>query len=331
MNYRQVGRTGMKVSEIGFGCGNVGGLMIRGDHGDQVKAVARAMELGINYFDTASSYGDGQSETNLGRVLNELGAQVYVGTKYRLVPGDASDIKQGVVRSVEASLKRMGREQVDLIQLHNRVSLLSDLGKDMLGVSDVLGEVVEATQLLESQGKVRFWGMTGVGDTEALHRVIDSGALYTVQTVYNLLNASAAAEVAPQFDMPNYDRLIDRAAAADMGVLVIRVLAGGALTGSAERHPTAAPSVGPIGSGRDYAQDLARSGDFRYLVREGYVDDLVEASLRFALSNESVSTALVGYSNLDHLEKSVEYAAKGPLPTEALARLPEVWSRFVTI
>ena len=329
MNYRQMGRTGMNVSEVGFGCGNVGGLMIRGDHGEQVKAVVRAMELGINYFDTASQYGDGQSETNLGRVLKELKADVYVGTKYRLVPEDASDIKAGVVRSVEASLARMGREQVDLIQLHNRVSPVADLAKDLLGVSDVLGEVVEATQLLASQGKVRFWGMTGIGDAESLHRVVDSGALYTVQTVYNLLNASAAAKVTPQFDMADYDMLIDRAAAANMGVIVIRVLAGGALTGSAERHPTAAPSVGPIGSGRDYAQDLGRSGDFRFLVQEGYVDDLVEASLRFALSNQSVSTTLVGYSNLDHLEKSVEYAAKGPLPAEALARLPQVWSQFV--
>ena len=293
MNYRQLGRTGMNVSEVGFGCGNVGGLMIRGDHGDQVKAVARAMELGINYFDTASQYGDGQSETNLGRVLKELTADVYVGTKYRLVPGDASDIKGGVVRSVEASLKRLGREQVDLIQLHNRVSPVADLGKDLLGVSDVLGQVVEATQLLESQGKVRFWGMTGIGDAESLHRVVDSGTLYTLQTVYNLLNASAATTMTPKFDMDNYDRLIERAAAVNMGVIVIRVLAGGALTGSAERHPTASPSVGPIGSGRDYAQDLDRSGDFRFLVQEGYVDNLVEASLRFALSNQSVSTAQV--------------------------------------
>ena len=79
MNYRTLGRTGLRVSEIGFGCGNVGGLMIRGEHPDQVKAVARAMELGINYFDTASQYGAGQSESNLGRVLNELNAQVYVG------------------------------------------------------------------------------------------------------------------------------------------------------------------------------------------------------------------------------------------------------------
>ena len=127
MNYRTLGRTGLEVSEVGFGCGNVGGLMVRGEHGDQVKAVARAMELGINYFDTASQYGDGQSETNLGRVLNELNAQVYVGTKYRLTANDDADIKGGVIASVDASLARMGREQVDLIQLHNRIAPQRDL------------------------------------------------------------------------------------------------------------------------------------------------------------------------------------------------------------
>ena len=329
MNYRTLGRTGLSVSEIGFGCGNVGGLMIRGEHADQVKAVARAMELGINYFDTASQYGAGQSETNLGRVLNELDAQVYVGTKYRLETEDAADIKGGVIRSVDASLARMAREQVDLIQLHNRLSPQRDLAGGTLSVEDVLGEVVEATEMLRAQGKVRFWGLTGVGVTESLHRVVDSGALYSVQTVYNLLNASAGADVAPGFDMPDYKRLIDRANAAEMGVIVIRVLAAGALSGVAERDPVAVSSVAPIGSGRDYQQDFDRSAGFRFMVSDGYTDDLVEASVRFALSNPGVSTVLVGYSNMDHLEQSVRFADKGPLPSEALDRLPQVWSQFV--
>ena len=93
MDYRKFGNTGIDVSEIGFGCGDVGGLMVRGDQADQVRAVARAMELGINYFDTASRYGGGQSETNLGRVLKELSAEVYVGTKYSLGEADPNDLK----------------------------------------------------------------------------------------------------------------------------------------------------------------------------------------------------------------------------------------------
>ena len=318
----------MNVSEIGFGCGNVGGLLIRGAHEEQVRAVARAMELGINYFDTAMSYGNGQSETNLGRVLRELNAPVYVGTKYRLFADDGADIKGGVIRAVEASLGRMGRENVDLIQLHNRVGHERDLSRDFLSVEDILGEVNEAVESLRSQGKITHWGLTGVGETPALHRIADSGSMQTVQTVYSLLNPSAAVEVGPDFDMPNYDKLMDRASSSQMGVIGIRVLAAGALAGFDQRHPMAAPSVGPIGSGRDYAQDLGRSADFRFLVDEGYADDLVEASLRFVLGNPSVSTALIGYSSLDHLEQAVACAAKGPLPDEALAKLPAIWGRY---
>ena len=218
---------------------------------------------------------------------------------------------------------------MNLIQLHNRLAPQRDLAGGTLSVEDVLGEVVEATEALKSQGKIDFWGLTGVGVPESLNRVVDSGTLYSIQTVYNLINASAGADVVPGFDMPDYKRMIDKSKAAGMGVIVIRVLAAGALSGVAERDPVAVPTVAPIGSGRDYQQDFDRSEGFRFLVDEGFADDLVEASVRFALSNTGVSTVLVGYSNLDHLEQSVRFSDKGPLPSEALDRLPQVWSQFV--
>ena len=326
MDYRPLGSTGIRVSEIGFGCGNVGGLMIRGEHGDQVKAAARAIELGINYFDTAPSYGDGQSEINLGQVLKELSADVYVGTKFRVTTHEPGRIRGNVIASVEESLTRLQREQVDLIQMHNHVASMAEDGS--VTPEEALGEAVDALRELREQGKVRFWGMTAVGETAALHRVIDSATLHTVQSVYNLVNPSAGSAVPPGFDMPDHRNLIERASANGMGVLVIRVLAAGALTGEATRHPVAVPSVAPIGSGQDYGHDLARSDDFRFLQREGYVDNLVEASLRFALGNAGVSSVLVGFSSLEHLEQAVEFAARGPLPPEALGRLPQVWAGF---
>ena len=146
--------------------------------------------------------------------------------------------------------------------------------------------------------------------------------------MYNLVNPSAGMAVPHDFDMPDYGDLIGRASASGMGVLVIRALAAGALTGEATRHPVAVPSVAPIGSGQDYAQDMARADRFRFLQEEGYVGSLVEASLRFILSNAGVSSVLVGYSSLEHLEHSVESAARGPLPVEALERLPQVWAGF---
>ena len=326
MDYRPLGSTGLNVSEIGFGCGNVGGLMIRGEHSDQVKAVARAMELGINYFDTASSYGDGQSETNLGRVLRELSADVYVGTKFRVTTHEPGRIKGNIITSVEESLTRLQREQVDLIQMHNHVESIA--GGSSVAPEEALGEVLDALRELRAQGKVRFWGMTAVGETEALHRVIDSGTLNTVQSVYNLVNPSAGVAVPSGFDMSDYGNLIERASVNGMGVLVIRVLAAGALTGEATRHPVAVPAVAPIGSGRDYGQDQARADGFRFLQQEGYAGNLVEASLRFALGNAGVSSVLVGYSSLEHLEQAVAFAERGPLPPEAMARLPEVWAGF---
>ena len=326
MQYRPLGSTGISVSEIGFGCGNVGGLMIRGGHGDQVRAVARAMELGINYFDTAPSYGDGQSEINLGQVLKELSADVYVGTKFRVTTHEPGRIKGNVISSVEESLARLQRDQVDLIQMHNHVA--SSAQGTAVTPDETLGEVADALLDLQQQGKVRFWGMTAVGESPALHRIIDSGTLHTVQSVYNLVNPSAGADVPSGFDMPDYGNLIGRASAAGMGVLVIRVLAAGALTGVGTRHPVAVPTVAPIGSGRDYDQDTSRANGFRFLEQEGYVDNLVEASLRFALGNAGVSSVLVGYSSLEHLEHAIDAADKGPLPQEVLPRLSEVWAGF---
>src|ERR1700742_4199876 len=122
MEQRVLGRTGAKLSVLGFGCGAVGGLMVRGSAADQVRAVARALELGINFLDTAAAYGNGESEKNLGRVLKTLRPEIFLSTKYTILPEDHADIGAAVARSLEASLKRLGRESVDLLQLHNRIA-----------------------------------------------------------------------------------------------------------------------------------------------------------------------------------------------------------------
>src|SRR5437667_12852911 len=93
MDYRTLGRTGLKVSALGYGCGDVGGLIVRGAPAERTRAVARAVELGVNYFDTATSYGNGVSEQHLGEVLRELRPNVYVGTKVRLRPEDLGDLR----------------------------------------------------------------------------------------------------------------------------------------------------------------------------------------------------------------------------------------------
>src|SRR5690348_11056756 len=114
MDTRTLGRTGLEVSVLGFGCGAVGGLMVRGSPGDQERAVARAIELGINYFDTAAMYGNGESERNLGRVMKSLRPDIRVGTKVRIPAGERRHIAAAVTASLEASLQRLQLEQVEI-------------------------------------------------------------------------------------------------------------------------------------------------------------------------------------------------------------------------
>src|SRR5256885_1492933 len=237
MESRSLGKTGLTVSTLGFGCGNVGGLIIRGTPAERERGVARAMELGVNYFDTAPSYGDGESGRNLGRVLKALGARVHVGTKFRLDPRDLEDIPGAIARSLDASLRRLGLDRVDLLQLHNRIEPARAAGALSLG--DVLSEVVPAVQKLRQQGKVGFCGITALGETAALHRAIDAGAVDTAQVCYNLLNPSAGVAVPSGFPAQDFAGLLGRARERRVGVIVIRALAAGALSGIETRHPVA--------------------------------------------------------------------------------------------
>ncbi|MBI2205294.1 MAG: aldo/keto reductase [Candidatus Rokubacteria bacterium] len=325
MDLRPLGRTGLSVSALGFGCGNVGGLMIRGAAAERERAITRAMELGVNYFDTAALYGDGQSETNLGLALKNLGVRgrVYVGTKFRLAPEDLTSVPAAIDRALDGSLRRLGMDSVDLFQFHNPLGPARDGSK--ASVRDVLDAIVPALQRLQQAGKIRFYGITALGDTDALHQVIGSGAVHTMQTVLNLLNPSGAHAVPAGFPAQDFRGLLRTARTHGTGAIVIRVAAAGALSGTMERHPVAVPTVDPIASGADYATDVKRSAAFAALVKDGYAGSLVEASMRFAIGAEGVSTVLLGYSSLEHLEAAAAAADRGPLPHAALDRLDAIW------
>src|SRR6201981_2242761 len=245
MDMRVYGRTGMQLSVLGFGCGAVGGLMVRGDPLDQERSVARAIDASVNYFDTAVQYGNGESEKNLGRVLQSLKpANVTVGTKVRVPSSDFGDIADAVAKSLEGSLARLRLDRVDIFHLHNAITETG--GGEALSVRQVLGEVVPAFERLRQQGKIRFLGMTAVGATAALHQVIDARAFDSAQVVYNMLNPSAAEELPVNYPAQDYGRLFDHTKAAGVGVVGIRVLAGGALSGLPERHPIASAPPDPV-------------------------------------------------------------------------------------
>src|SRR5262249_18834964 len=159
--------------------------------------------------------------------------------------------------------------------------------------------------------------------TPALHRVVDARAFDTAQVSYNMLNPSAGTAVPPRYPAHDYGNLFAHTKAAKMGVINIRGLPAGALSGTEDRHPRGSPSVEPIRSGGSYRTDVERARRLEPLIREGHAESLVDAALRFAIASDAVSTVLVGYSTLDQLEYAARSINKGPLSHAAVDRLAE--------
>ena len=147
------------------------------------------------------------------------------------------------------------------------------------------------------------------GEDGVIASVFDSA-----QVVYNMLNPSAATALPADYPAQDYGWLFDRTKAAGVGVVAIRVLAGGALSGSAERHPIASPPPEPIGSSMNYAADLARASRLMPLVQEGFAASLIEAATRFTISHPAVATILVGLATPQQFQEALAAVLKGPLP-----------------
>jgi aryl-alcohol dehydrogenase-like predicted oxidoreductase len=192
----------------------------------------------------------------------------------------------------------------------------------------VLDEVVPAFERLRRQGKTRFLGITGVGETASLHEVIDARVFDSAQVSYNMLNPSAAAALPPDYPAQDYARLFERTQEAGVGVVGIRVLAGGALSGSPERHPIASPAPAPIGSAMSYEADLARARRLMPLVEEGFAQSLPEAAIRFAISHSAMGTILVGMASPQQFDDALAAVKQGPLPQAALTRLATLQREF---
>ncbi len=250
MNFRELGNTGVLVSEIGFGCGGNAGLMVRGSPQQQREVIQRALELGINYFDQAPDYGDGVSETNLGRALKDLGAHPYITTKVEVRAENLGDIAGHIVHSMDQSLKRLGMDYVDFLQVHNgpviRRPELSGRTYTHLSVEDYLrpGGALEGLQRVQRGGKARFIGfITRGNDYPAVQQLIDTGAFNLINVSVNLLNPSAAMKPAGMHIDHDYGGILGYAAARGVGAAVYSPLAGGFLNDNAvaggPQHPMA--------------------------------------------------------------------------------------------
>ncbi len=329
MEYRRFGRTDINVSVLGFGCGAVGGLMVRGQHADMIRSVEYALEHGVNYFDTARMYGDGLSEIHTGAVLREIGAaEAIVGTKVKLSPSDFTDIPNAIATQIENSLERLGLDTVDIVYTHDRLGMKSSPGQGIVSERE-LGQVVDVFDRFVNAGKIRYWGFNGLGETSAIKTCVEQFRPSGIHTCFNMLNASSVEDAPPSFSYQDYENLSRVASNVGAGTVAIRVLAAGALTGTPERHEIAAPAVAPIATGETLEEDFNRASAFSFLVAEGYVSSMVEAAVRFSISFEEISTSLVGLSSFDHIKQAISAAEKGPFDGEVLERLKDLRTTFI--
>jgi len=320
MQYRTLGATGIEVSTLAFGGGPVPALMTSDNGQLQCDTLRRALDAGVNWIDTAATYGAGQSEAGLGRALRELGAvdAVHLATKVRFAAEDLDDIETQVRESVAGSLQRLGVARITLLQLHN--SITAGRGDEPTSVTpeDVLGArgVLKAFRKLQDEGVVDHIGLTAIGQAESLRQVINSSQFATIQVPYNLLNPTAGEPTAGDAGEVNYGNVIEDCARHSMGVFAIRVLAGGALAGQPPSRHTFKTKFFPLDL---YHRDQQRAVQVRQLL--GSQMDLRGCAIRFVLSHAQISSAIVGFAEPSHVDDALTHLDAGPLPPAVLDKL----------
>lgn len=322
MKYRKLGNTGLEISEIVFGGGFVGGILIDPDDDTKREAIRRAMAAGVNWIDTAASYGQGKSEEALGWLLPELDQQPYLSTKVGLNIERLDDIPGQIERSLHASLKRLNKQSVDLLQLHNHI------GTEVAGRTILLEHALQAADAFDrmrEQGLIRHIGFTALGDIASCENVVNSGRYDTAQVYYNLINPSAGWDQPRAWDCHDFTGLLAACEDFGVGVMNIRVFAAGILL-TETRHGREMI----ITENSDQAREEERAQQVLKSLNLG-TDGTTphgtrsQTALRFALSNPQIACSVVGMAELDHLDQAVAAPDMGPLSADALAALETLY------
>lgn len=306
-----------------FGGGWVGGLLIRGSEQEREAILDRALQAGIDWIDTAALYGNGVSETVIGGWLRGVAKEKRprISTKFN-IDTTAGDFAGQIERSVTASLQRLGLPSVPLLIVHSRTVEEANKERDKrsLTAKEMLGPggIADIMDKLRAKGLCDWIGLTGLGDPRALHEVIDSGRFDAAQVYYNLLNPTAMGNAGPGWNSTDFDGLLHRCAAQDMGVMGIRILAAGHLA-SSERHGR---EVAITANAEDAAEEARAKAALDVLGQQHGTG--AQAALRFGLACPLLSTLVVGIGEPGHLEEAVTAADKGPLPASALQALDDL-------
>jgi aryl-alcohol dehydrogenase-like predicted oxidoreductase len=310
MNYRALGKTGLVVSEIGFGAWGIGGRTVAqtsyGDTDDRVSlaALRRALELGITLFDTSGAYGDGHSEELIGQAIRGRRSNVVIATKAGYDSWDRPpDFAPGaIIASVERSLRRLGTDYLDLLQLHNPPP-------------EVLGdpEVRRAIQRLLDDGKIRTWGVSSKGPQEALE-ALQSARAPILQANFNMMDLRALS-----------CGLLDSLAQAGAGFIARTPLCFGFLSGTIHRDMAFPPGDhrarwprAQLVNWRDGAAELLAA------LNAEPGEAAAQAALRFCLAFPAVSSTIPGILRPQEADQNAAASQLGPLSPAAVAAVLEI-------
>ena len=318
MNYRTLGRTGLRVSEVGYGAWGIGAKQWIGASDDESsRALDRAIDLGLNFIDTALAYGDGHSEQIVGAAVRRRKDKVFVATKVPpknrkwpaapAVPVQDVYPADYVVSCTEQSLKNLGLETIDLQQFHVWTDEFTRAG-----------DWLSAVEKLKQQGKIRHFGISlGEHTPDNGLQAVESGLVDTVQVIYNI------------FDQGPEDRLFPLCRKLNVGVLARVPFDEGGLTGKVTPETTFP---------KDDFRNFYFKGDRK---REVFsraqkvaadlgigLEGLAEAALRFTLSQPAVSTVIPGMRTVKNAEANCRAGDGQGLPPDRITKLrPHRWIR----
>ena len=332
MKFKPFGKTGLSVSEVVLGGGFVGGILLNPDHRVKRTAFDLALENGINWIDTAPSYGQNKSEQNIGQLIKETGKTPVISTKVAMDVNNLPRAGDQIKKSVEESLIRLGQNSVEVLNLHNPITKETETtsGFGNIGIKDMLrsGGILDSLENIKKMGVVKNIGITALGDSQCCHDVISTGRLDAAQIYYNMINPSASFSDKEKIIGQDFSGLIDTCKKYEVGIMAIRVFAAGILA-SDQRHgrEILITDDTTITQEEKLAKKLFKIIESSSEKPSEY-GTRAEIALRYNLSNKDIDCTVVGLAEIGHLEQVLNGTKAGPLPNSLLNRINSLERTF---
>jgi aryl-alcohol dehydrogenase-like predicted oxidoreductase len=315
MNYRELGNTGMKISEVSFGTWAIGGSWGKTNDEESLRALHYAIEKGVNFFDTADVYGDGHSEELLAKATKGKEDEIYIATKFcRMgdIHSESTYSYDSVRTYCEASLKRLNREAIDLYQIHcPPIEILKD------------GKVFEVLDQLQQEGKIKHYGVSVETVEEGL-LCLENPNVKALQVIFNL------------FRQKPLETLLPEAKKRNTGILVRLPLASGLLTGKftsdhqfeAEDHRSfnengEAFNVGETFAGLGFQKGVELSNQLTW-IKNGR-ESMATAALRWILDQEEITCMIPGFKNEKQIVENLKALDEKPFSKEEKEKLEDFY------